>query len=300
MSRSWMNRFCILIAVNLLLSACGPNELEPDTAFECSNCERWNMPQAPFRLYGNTWYVGTAGLSSILIETEGGLILIDGGLPQSAAVIDANLRAAGFDPLKISAILVSHAHYDHGGGVAALQRLTGAAVYTSVEGAKVLQSGKLQSDDPQFQYGPENTSFPAIRNVIALADREIVTIGAVDVTAVYTPGHTPGGVSWAWESCALSTCYDVVYADSLTAVSAEGYHFSAGPAANQIIESAGAISDLDCDILLSPHPFFFGMQDKLEKIDEGNPFVNNVACMIYAESSLDWLEQRLESEGSSR
>lgn len=294
-----MNRYCLLLVASLLVAACGPKEIEPDEAFECSNCERWNMPQQPFRLYGNTWYVGTAGLSSILIETESGLILIDGGLPQTAAVIDANLRAAGFDPLKISAILVSHAHFDHGGGVAALQRLTGAAVYASTEGAKVLQSGKLQSDDPQFLYGPENSSFPAIENVIAIADREIVTIGDVDVTAVYTPGHTPGGITWTWESCALGTCYDVVYADSLTAVSAEGYRFSDGPAANQLIESAGAISELDCDILLSPHPFFFGLQDKLERREEGNPFVNNVACMIYAETALDWLEQRLHSEGAN-
>jgi len=291
-----MNRFSLLIFTSLLIVACGPKQLEPDTAFECSNCEEWNKPQEPFRLYGNTWYVGTAGLSSILLESDSGLILIDGGLPQSAAIIDANLRSAGFDPFKISAILVSHAHFDHAGGVAALQRLTGAAVYTSVEGAKALQSGRLQSDDPQFLHGPENTSFAAIENVVAIADREVVSIGDVDVMAVYTPGHTPGGVSWSWESCALGTCFDVVYADSLTAVSAQGYRFSDGPAANHLIESAGAIAELDCDILLSPHPFFFGMQDKLEKRDEGNPFVNNVACMIYAESSLDWLEQRLQSE----
>jgi metallo-beta-lactamase class B len=192
--------------------------------------------------------------------------------------------------------MVSHAHYDHSGGVAALQRLTGATVYTSVEAAKALRSGKLQSDDPQYGYGPENTSFPAINNVVVFEDRETVTIDGVDVTAVYTPGHTPGSVSWSWESCALGTCYYVVYADSLTAVSAQGYHFSAGPAANQIVESAGVIAELNCDILLSPHPFFFGMQEKLLKRDEGNPFVNNVACMIYAESALDWLEQRLDSE----
>lgn len=294
MNRSGLASIVIFSA--FLLAACGPKELEPDAAFECSNCERWNMPQEPFRLYGNTWYVGTAGLSSILIETGSGLILVDGALPQSAALIDANIRSAGFDPLKISAILVSHAHFDHAGGVAALQRLTGATVYTSVEGAKVLRSGQLQSDDPQYGYGPENTSFAAINNVVALGDREVVTIGDVDITLVYTPGHTPGGVSWSWGSCALGNCYDVVYADSLTAVSAEGYRFSAGPAANQLVESAGAISELDCDILLSPHPFFFGMQDKLENRDEGNPFVNNVACMIYAESALDWLQQRLDSE----
>jgi len=291
-----MKRSSFLFFTAFLMTACGPKELQPDTAFECSNCERWNMPQDPFRLYANTWYVGTAGLSSILIETASGLILIDGALPQSAAIIEANIRSAGFDPLQVSAIMVSHAHFDHAGGVAALQRFTGATVYTSVEAAKALQSGKLQSDDPQFGYGPENTSFAAINNVVVLADRETVTIDGVEITPVYTPGHTPGSVSWSWESCALSTCYDVVYADSLTAVSAQGYHFSAGPGANQIIESAGAIAELDCDILLSPHPFFFGMQDKLLKRDEGNPFVNNVACMIYAESALDWLEQRLAAE----
>ncbi len=295
-----MSRFGLVIFTSLLIAACGPKQLEPDADFECSNCEDWNRPQEPFRLYGNTWYVGTAGLSSILIETDGGLILIDGGLPQSAAVIDTNIRSAGFDPSQISAILVSHAHFDHAGGVAALQRVTGAAVYSSVEGAKALRSGELQSDDPQFLHGPDNTSYAAIKNVIAIADRDIVTIGNVDVTAVYTPGHTPGGVSWSWESCALGTCYDVVYADSLTAVSAVGYRFSAGPAANQLIESAGTIAELDCDILLSPHPFFFGMQDKLERREEGNPFVNNVACMFYAESSLDWLEQRLKSEGKEK
>ena len=291
-----MNRSVIVILSAFLMTACGPKELEPDAAFECSNCERWNMPQEPFRLYGNTWYVGTAGLSSILIETNTGLILVDGALAQSAAIIEANIRSAGFDPLQIAAIMVSHAHYDHAGGVAALQRVTGATVYTSVEAAKALRSGKLQSDDPQYGSGPENTSFAAIKNVVVLEDRATVSIDGVDVTAVYTPGHTPGSISWSWESCALGTCYNVVYADSLAAVSAEGYRFSAGPAANQIIESAGAIAELDCDILLSPHPFFFGMQDKLLKRDEGNPFVNNVACMIYAESALDWLQQRLDSE----
>jgi metallo-beta-lactamase class B len=291
-----MNQLVSACLMTCLLAACGPRELEPDASFECSNCESWNQPHEPFRIYGNTWYVGTAGLSSLLVETDDGLILIDGGLPQSAALIEANIKSAGFDPLKISAILVSHAHFDHAGGVAALQRLTDAVVYTSASGVDGLKNGLLQSDDPQFLYGPENTSFPAVSNVVALADREAVSIGDVKVSAVYTPGHTPGGISWTWESCALGTCYDVVYADSLTAVSAEGYRFGDGEAVNQIIESTDTLSRLDCDILLSPHPFFFGMEDKLEKRDEGNPFVNDVACMIYAESMLMWLEQRLESE----
>ena len=291
-----MSRSCPLILLSVLLVACGPRELEPDAAFECSNCERWNTPQEPFRILGNTWFVGTAGLTALLIETDEGLILVDGALPQSAMLIEANIRKLGFDPLNIKAILLSHAHFDHAGGINALQRSSRATVYTSPDGVKVLRNGLLQEDDPKFLYGPDSTSFPAVKNATGIANGELVTVGSASVKAVHTPGHTPGGVSWTWESCALGTCYDIVYADSLTAVSAEGYRFSDGPAANQMIESAGAISELDCDILLSPHTFFFGMKDKLEKRDKGNPFINNVACMIYAETALGWLEQRLESE----
>ena len=290
-----MKNVVVLLAVAVLLTACGPKRLEPDADFVCERCEDWNQPQEPFRIYGNSWYVGTAGLSSILVETDTGLVLFDGGLPQSAASIDTSIRALDFDPLKISAIFVSHAHFDHAGGVAALQRMTGATVYTSNEGRKALASGELQPDDPQYQQA-EMHRFPAIENVVAVNDDDVLTIDGLDVKAVYTPGHTPGGTSWTWESCALDTCYKLVYADSLTAVSAEGYSFSAGPAANQLIESADRVSLLDCDILLSPHPFFFGMQDKLKNRDAGNPFVNNVACAIYADVALGWLEQRLNAE----
>lgn len=291
-----MNRFFCLLLLLGLVSACGPRQLEPDEAFVCDNCEDWNQPQAPFRIYGNTWFVGTAGLSSILVETGEGLALFDGALPQSAERIVENIRSIGFDPLDIAAIFVSHAHFDHAGGVAALQRYTGATVYTSSEGRKALLAGALQPDDPQ--YSPDDpANFPAVASVVAVADDNEVQVGDLGIKAIYTPGHTPGGTSWTWESCALGTCNQVVYADSLTAVSAKGYRFSAGPAANQLIASADRISLLDCDILLSPHPFFFGMQDKLERRGDGNPFVNNVACAIYAETILDWLEQRLRAEG---
>ena len=283
----------------LVLAACGPRALEPDAAYECERCEEWNEPLDPFRIYGNTWYVGTDGLSAILIETVDGLILVDGGLPQSAERIEASIRKLGFDSLDIMAILVSHAHFDHAGGVNALQRMTRATVYTSAAGAAVLTSGRLQDGDPQFVAGTGNGSFPAVQNVVAVDDGDYVTAGEVNVRAVHTPGHTPGGVTWTWESCALGTCNDVVYADSLTAVSAPGFSFGASGAAEKMIDSAGKIADLDCDILLSPHPFFFGMYDKLERMDEGNPFVNELGCTFYAETALDWLEQRLRAERSS-
>jgi len=291
-----VNRINLLLVTLLLLTACGPRQLEPDAPYACERCEDWNEPHDPFRIHGNTWYVGTDGLSSILIESDGGLILLDGGLPQSAELIDMNIRALGFDPLDIKAILVSHAHFDHAGGIAALQRLTKANVFSSAAGSATLTTGRLAADDPQYVAGSGDGSFPAIANVTAVGDGEFVTVGSVNVQAHHTPGHTAGSVSWTWESCALNTCLDVVYADSLTAVSAQGYSFAASGAATRMVESAGKIADLPCDILLSPHPFFFGMHDKLERRDEGNPFVNSLACTFYAESALGWLERRLDAE----
>ncbi|MDJ0750224.1 MAG: subclass B3 metallo-beta-lactamase [Woeseiaceae bacterium] len=279
-----------------LIAACGPRQLEPDAAFDCERCADWNEPIEPFRIHGNTWYVGTNGLSSILVDTGYGLVLIDAALPQSAEQIEANVRALGFDPLDIRYILLSHAHFDHAGGINALQRYTRAKVVVSEDSATVLQTGRLQEDDPQFANGPENTTFPAAKVDSVLPDGETLTVGEVAFTAVYTPGHTAGGTTWTWESCALGECQDVVYAASLTAVSAPGYSFAASGAAAQLTESAGRIAGLDCDVLLSPHPFFFGMHDKLERRDDGNPFVNSLACTFYAEQALGWLEQRLEAE----
>jgi metallo-beta-lactamase class B len=291
-----VNRITIYLTFAVVLAACGPRVLEPDAPHVCDRCDDWNEPQEPFRVHGNTWFVGTAGLSAFIIETDAGLILLDGGLPQSAALIDANIRALGFDPLDIKAILVSHPHFDHAGGVAALQKLSGANVFTSKAGEATLSTGRLGEDDPQYIAEDAASSFPPIARVVAIGDGEFVSVGSVNVKATHTPGHTLGGVTWSWESCALNTCLDVVYADSLTAVSAEGFSFTGSGAADQVVESAGKIADLSCDILLSPHPFFFGMYDKLERRDDGNPFVNNVACTFYAETALGWLERRLEAE----
>lgn len=139
--------------------------VSPDNAINCDACESWNKPQEPFRIYGNTYYVGVAGLSSILIASRDGLILLDGDLPQSATAIADHIRSLGYRAEDIKLILNSHMHFDHAGGIAALQRASGGVVAVSPASAKALRQGTLQPDDPQYGFGKQKTSFPAVTQI---------------------------------------------------------------------------------------------------------------------------------------
>src|SRR5579863_8374542 len=113
-----------LVLVGLLALVPDQRAFRPDPPTTCDSCAAWNAPQAPFRVFGNTYYVGPARLASILVTSPTGHVLLDGALPQSAPLIDANIRQLGFKPEDIRLIVTSHAHFDHVGGVAAFQRLT--------------------------------------------------------------------------------------------------------------------------------------------------------------------------------
>lgn len=269
-----------------------------DAPIDCEFCERWNRTHPPFRVVGNTFYVGTAGLSAILVDTGDGLVLLDGGLPQSAALIDANIRRLGFEAADVDAILISHAHFDHVGGVAALQRLSGARVFTSAAGARPLQAGVLDDDDPQFSPTAEETRYPAVKRVAIIEDGSAVTVGGRDFTAVYTPGHTAGSITWTWRECEGENCLSVVYADSMSLVSVDGFRFSEGApsTADVLRDSIARIAALDCDVLLSPHPFYFNMQEKLAAESDDNAFVDPEGCRRYAQMSLQRLDDRIAAE----
>ncbi len=266
-----------------------------DPAIQCNSCEEWNAPQTPFPLSANTWYVGVKGLSSVLISTEDGLLLLDGGLPQSAELIENNLRQLGFRIEDVRFIATSHAHYDHVGGVSALQRHSGAVVLASPAAAAALRTGGPLPDDPQ--YGLSEMGFPAVSNVREVADGEVVRLGGVAVTAQHTPGHTPGGTSWTWQTCQAGTCIDLVYADSLNPVSDDTYRFSEGM--DRILEgSIGRIRRLPCDLLVPVHPDFSN-SDPTEKLaPDQNPFANSGACRAYAATAQARLKRRLKDERS--
>lgn len=279
--------------------AATPADLAP---IDCRACADWNVARAPFVLHGRSWYVGTEGLSAVLIDSGDGLVLIDGALPQSAPLIAANIESLGFRLADVKWILNSHPHYDHAGGIAALQRMSGAKVATTVRGAQALRLGNAPHDDPQVGFGPQANAFPPVAQVTELADGAALTLGGLTLVMHATPGHTPGGATWTWRSCAGDDCVDIVYADSLTAVSAPGFRFSDDPArVAEFRATFDRVAALDCDLAVSAHPGPTALFERAAARDAGKPepaFFNDQSCRDYAAFGRDWLDKRLAEEAA--
>ena len=294
----------VLLCTSVLVShAQTPRMLTADTPNPCEDCADWNRPQSGFKIFGNTYYVGTAGLSAILVTSDAGHILLDAALPQSVPLIDRNIRALGFKTEDIKVITNSHAHFDHAGGINALQRYTGATVAVSKAGARALEAGLPTPDDPQIAFGPKFHGFPPIRNIKVVADGEVVKVGPLAITAHYTPGHTPGATTWAWQSCEGPRCLNIVYADSLSAVAAPGFRFTGDAKTPSIVESfrksIDTIEKLPCDIMFALHPAFSGMAEKLKKLaadPKSNPFIDPAACRVFADTARKRLDARIAEE----
>lgn len=285
----------------LLLAFLQTPTFKSDPPHKCDDCDAWNKPREPFKLFGNSYYVGTDGLSAILIVGDNGLILLDGGLEQSAAVIDANIRKLGFKTEDVKLIVNSHGHYDHAGGIAALQRASGATVAASPAGARALQRGENTPDDPQYGFGRAANAYPPVKNVKIIKDNEVLRVGNLAITAVFMPGHTPGSTTWTWRSCEGKTCYDMVYADSVSAAVAPGFKYTAEPErVNLFRRSISRLAEMPCDIVVSTHPQATNLDGKLKKRAEmkgagPDPFVDH-GCKALAANALKGLEARIAEE----
>ena len=289
-----------LFASILLLLVSQTMAFRSDPPHKCDSCDEWNKPREPFKIFGHTYFVGTDGLSAILLAGDTGLVLLDGGLEQSAAVIDANIRKLGFKTEDVKLIVNSHGHYDHAGGIAALQRASGATVAASPSGAEALRRGENTTDDPQYGFGKEFNGFPAVRNVKVIKDSEVLRVGNIAITANFTPGHTPGSTTWTWRSCEGSQCLNLVYADSISAVSAPGFKFTAQPSlVAQMRRSITRVGELPCDIVVSTHPSATNLDDKIRKraAQKGgpDPFVDH-GCKALAATAMKGLEARIAEE----
>lgn len=249
--------------------------------------KEWLAPLPPEKIHGKSYLVGFGGLSVALIDTGDGLVLIDGALPQAAPAILANVRKLGFNPKDIKFILSTEPHYDHAGGLAALARDTGATVLASARGAEGLRTGMHATDDPQLAYGG---SWPAVARVRVVKDGEVLKLGEAAITAVATPGHTMGSMSWTWQACDGTTCEAIVFASSLNPVSADGYRYTAKLSAAIVAGFAESYRKMDaaaCDILIAAHPGNAG---------SGRYDDRPGACRTYAERSRAALAARIAKE----
>ncbi|HUF66572.1 MAG TPA: subclass B3 metallo-beta-lactamase [Gemmatimonadaceae bacterium] len=268
----------------------------------CPSCAGWNAPQPPFRVFGNTYYVGTRGLGAVLVTSEEGHVLIDGALPESTALIIASIEALGFRIEDVKLILNSHPHFDHAGGIAALQRASGARVAASRLAAPVLERGQSGPDDPQHGVALD---FPRVADVSVFGDGDTLRVGPIVLTAHLTPGHTPGGTSWTWLSCEGERCVSLVYADSQTPVSADDFHFTRSttyPSAIADFERGFAVLErLKCDILLTPHPGASQLWERVAARDSGaaGALTDSEGCRRYAAAARERLARRIAAEAGA-
>jgi len=199
----------------------------------------------------------------------------------------------------VKLILNSHAHFDHAGGIAELQRASHATVAASPASAAVIERGASGADDPQYGSLP---GFAPVRGVRVIADGETVRVGTLALTAHFTPGHTPGGTTWSWRSCEGDRCLDLVYADSETPVSADGFSFTSNAtypnAVADFERGFAALEGMTCDLLITPHPTASALWDRVAARDAGNrdALVDPQACRRYAANARQQLANRIATE----
>jgi metallo-beta-lactamase class B len=262
-------------------------ERAPLTPFAESG--RWNTRFAPFKVIGNIYYVGTAGVSAFLITTPKGHILIDGILPQSVPQIIENVSALGFDIRDVKYLLNSHAHFDHAGGLAGLQRASGAVMIASAADKPFLEAGDIG-------HGPSGgMKFPPVRVNRVIGDGEAVRLGGVTLIAHLTPGHSPGCTSWSMATVGADRVRRQIFFHCSGTVAGQSLIPEAYPGiVANFRESFAKLRTFKADVFLANHDNFFDLAEKRAKqiAGDANAFVD--AGELQRFNRL--MEQRFEAE----
>jgi metallo-beta-lactamase class B len=240
-------------------------------AQETAEWRSWNQPVPPFRLAGNIYYVGANEITSFLITSPQGHILLDGGFAETAPQIEANIEKLGFHLRDVKVLLNSQAHSDHAGGFAELKRVTGARLLIAPGDAELVARGG--HDD--FAFG--NTMvYPATKPDGTFKDGETIRVGDAAMVAHVTPGHTRGCTTWTTKITEAGKSYDVTF---LCSVSAPGYRLVNNPKYPNIVndyrETFRRLKAMHTDIFLASHGSFFDLEHKRAAIGTGkpNPFI---------------------------
>jgi len=234
-----------------------------------------NQPVEPFHIIGNIYYLGASDITSYLIVTPAGDILLDGGFVETAPMIEANIQKLGFKLSDVKYILSSHEHLDHAGGISELQRATGAKFVA------------LEQEVPGLTAG---TSFPAAKPDRVIHDGDTVKIGSEVMTAHLTPGHTRGCTTWTTTVHDGTRIYHVVFVGSASVLPM--YRLIDKPGAPETYPGIAqdyektfhVLRSLPCDVFLASHGSFYSLADKrgvMEKKPAQNPFIDPWGYQAY-------------------
>jgi metallo-beta-lactamase class B len=183
---------------------------QPAPAF---NNPDWTAPETPFRIVGTIHYVGTKDLAVYLITTPAGHILIDGAVPGVEADIEKSIRSLGFKPEDIKVLLTTQAHFDHVGTLAHFAALSKGSVRIMQGDEKLIADGG--ASDYLFS-GQKGLHYKPTKVDVVLKDGDVITLGDVKLTALRTPGHTPGCATYTMTATDGGKSYAVVFPGSLT------------------------------------------------------------------------------------
>jgi len=259
--------------------------------------ESWNTPFKPFRIIGNIYYVGVSGITSFLITTPQGNILIDTGFDTTAPRIRDSVSALGFKLSDIKIILNSHAHADHVGGDRLMKEWTGAKIMMTAPDADLLASGGTNDFTP---YSDEMKAYPPARADRILRDGDVVELGGAKLTCHLTAGHTKGCTTWTMDVVEEGKTYHVVFFGSTTIL--PGVSLVNNPKYPAIAEDFAAtyrkLKELPCDVFLAPHTSFFDLSGKAQKLERGekpNPFIDPAGYRRFIENGERTFLEQLEA-----
>jgi metallo-beta-lactamase class B len=240
----------------------------------------WNEPFPPHRIADHLYYAGTKGLSTYLISTSQGHIVINSSFERTVPLIRASVEKLGFKFSDVKILLGSHAHSDHMEGNALFKELTGAKVYVMEGDDKIIASG----GGGQYLYTQRWKPCKVDR---VLQDGDTVTLGEATLTAHLTPGHTRGCTTWTMAAKDGGKTYNVVIVGSPNVN--PGYRLAGNRDYSEIAQDFARtfriLRALSCDIFLGAHGNYYGMEAKVARMgkSDSNPFVDPAGYRAYIE-----------------
>ena len=264
----------------------------------------WSKPFEPRRIIGNIYYVGSNLISSFLIVTPKGHILIDTGHTQLLPQVEANIEKLGFKVRDVKILLNSQAHVDHCGAFAEFKRQTAASVVVSkLDGEMMKQGGKHDYANTGEYANGDGPAYEPITPDRTVADGDKVELGGTTLVANLTPGHTKGCTSWSMQAQEDGKQYSVLFLCGLTVSPYKLTNNSAYPTiAEDARRSLIRLRDMHVDVLLAAHGFWFDLEGKAARQKEGgpNPFIDPAELGRHLNEMESDLQQALQAQERQR